>query len=200
MSINKNLLIFTLIVISNNIYSQNRSVAKQYYDSMKKINKYEQIDIIKWTEQDDRDNREEMLLLLSGSYLGIASQLFNTSISWFNKFTDDLGTNGDNREKSDDIAEEDLNKLKESSDSYYPYYSYKATVNNNHDVYFIIGRYQSLGLRKWHIVMITYRFDMVFNDKKGIEMRPVWGEPKAFEFNVRIPQKMSAFDGIIKLE
>jgi len=161
---------------------------------------YKKIYLIEWNKEDDRTHRREILFLVGGAYTGLFKNLFETGGAWFDKLMDDLGQETVEWEESDEIAESELNELRESIQNYHPIYSYKATANSNRIVFFIIGKRKRkfIGLNKYDVTMITDRYQFYFENDLKIRSERTIDDPKLFHFSTLIHSRLMALEEKMK--
>lgn len=156
-------------------------------------NKYNKLYLIEWDIKDDRNHRREILILVGGAVSGLINQFIKTGGAWFDKWLDDLGQENKDWEESDEVAKITAKEFQDSIKNYHPIYSYKATVNNKNEVYFIVGLKKSkfLRLKRYDVVMITERFSFIIDDDLKFIIEKEEEDPKVFKFSTLLSARIS---------
>lgn len=192
------LVFFILLLYSSSGHCQERQAEfpDDIFNEFKSSDTYRKVYCIEWKKEDDRQFRKQILLLVGGAGTGLAKQVFKSLDACVDKYLDDLGDQEEDNEESDERLEYELQKLGDSIKGYHPIYSYKATVNNDRPVYFILGEYTLFGLERWDIVMITdkYIISESEEDQDKILMKRVFGENKVYNFSTFVPHRIQVLN------
>jgi len=164
----------------------------EIFQEFKDNGKYKKVYLITWSKEDDREVRKQILFLIGGAVTGLAKQIFSSFSTLIDKWLDDLGDDYDDNEESDKRVEFEFKKLGDSVEGYHPVYSYKATVNNNRSVYFVVGEYTFVGFKRWDVVMITdkYIISTENRDSKLVKMKRLGGQKKTYRFSSSLPKRI----------